>query len=369
MDKYKENAEKIKRVWAASTGAMSDIIGDLVPGAKNTFDRITSVVDAWSQGVIEGIASTVSNVIGFFKDLFETAERRAEMSKELHVQYMEDVALKRAEMNQKRLEDEKKAALEELEIAEELALKRFELTAENYDNMTDSAKAYYDLLQEKETEKFNKMTEDEKQEYLIKKKFTDEKAKIEKKFADDRVKIENEYTEKIRQSQVRQARIQLKIALARVESDRSEAEARINKEYWAPWDKKKKDAEWRKMQGIYNDIRSDLENELSNLQGLQRGGVIGGFGGGDKVPATLEKGEAVLPKEWQINPFPFFNQLLSMRDQTRGINSNITNMNNQKEISFEGANFYFQGANAKEVIDEIQEIAENTGSRVFVNAT
>ena len=104
---------------------------------------------------------------------------------------------------------------------------------------------------------------------------------------------------------------------------------------------------------------------MAGLGGLREGGVLKGFGGGDKVAAKLEPGEAVLPKEWQMNPIPFFNQLLSMRGATAGVSNNINNMN--KSTNFAGANFYFQGNNAQEVIEEIKQISENTNTRVFSN--
>jgi len=41
----------------------------------------------------------------------------------------------------------------------------------------------------------------------------------------------------------------------------------------------------------------DEEIEIPELIGFQHGGLVSGYGGGDRVPAVLERGEAVIPKE------------------------------------------------------------------------
>lgn len=342
-DDEAKRLEQKKKNWESAISGISNALGRLSPQAKNVFDDIADVVEKAFSGDIAGTVIAVADfIINTIIDIFEATKRREEQAAAFTIELMEKLGLTRAEMAVKALEEEK-----------DLVLQRFELTADNYENMNEVTKTYYDLLMAKEKEKYDLMTADEKKEFDIKKKFTDEKLKVEKA-----------YQESIKKAQVEVAKVQLKIALARVEADRAEALSRIKKEYWAPWDKDKLDKAWSETQGLYNNIKADLSASLSGL-GLQKGGIVKGFGGGDKVSARLEPGEAVLPKEWQINPIPFFNSLLAMRGATQGVSNNINNMNSSKQVSFAGANFIFQGSNAKEVIQELELIAENTNTRVF----
>jgi hypothetical protein len=383
---YEKNAEETKALYKAIFSGLTKIVTDFNSNVGKLMGKVQSTIAAFQENWKNGLVQLAVNLIIFFKELYEAADRQAKFSLDATIERMEKVELKRAEMAVKALESEKEKALELLALQQETlleslaldeaaALEKFLLTAQNYENMNQITKNYYDLLMSQEKAKYDAMTSDEKKEYDIKKKYTEDKTKVEnehrikkekaeKAYLEKKEKAEKAFNESLKTANIEMAKVQLKIAVAKVESDRAEAESKINAEYWAPWDRDKKIAEWQKMQGMYNAIKSDLESSLGTLGGLQKGGVIKGYGGGDKYNAKLEAGEAVLPKEWQINPIPVFSQLMSMRGATQEASSNISNMSSNS-VNFEGANFYFQGSNAQEVIEELQEIAENTNTRVF----
>jgi hypothetical protein len=54
--------------------------------------------------------------------------------------------------------------------------------------------------------------------------------------------------------------------------------------------------------GIHISPGSNLPGGTAGAGGLRRGGVLAGFGGGDRIPAMLEAGETVLPKEATSHP-------------------------------------------------------------------
>jgi tape measure domain-containing protein len=338
---FRNSSEKIKANWKRAMMAVSDTLGEINPAAKEAFDNVTGIIDAFKEGIVSGLIATTATVIDTIIGMFQRTEEMEKEAADRAIEHMEKIDLTRANLAIKALEEER-----------DNVLSRFDLVAENYDNMTEVTRNYYDFLMAKEKEKYDLMTEDEKKEYDLKKAYAEEKKKVEKTYA-----------EAIKKSQIEMAKIQLKIALARVETDRSEAMAIMEKEKGLFWSDEEK-AAWAEMQGMYNTIKSDIQAQLASIGGLQKGGVIPGFGGGDKVSAKLEPGEAILPKEWQINPIPFFNQLLAMRGATQGVSNNISNMNS-KNVTITGNNFNFQGANAKEVIMELQQIAEDTNSELL----
>lgn len=316
----------------SSLGSTASGVGKIISG--DLFGGILEIAGP----VLDVITRIVTGIKSIDKAVSKSAKDLAELTVEIEIQRLQEIDLIRAENRVKELELEKEAALEKIKIESD----------------------YQKYLDEKEKERVSKLRGDALEEYLLKKDLDDKLAEAERK-----------YNEEITAAKSAQFEIEKSIKLKQNEIARVSAIGALDIPKTIGKGKKKKTnpdytAAVAELNTLYGELSGLISSQTptrargGNIDSA-RGAIVGEQGAELFIP---NKPGSIIPANATAKLVPILDQIARMGKSGGSTfagaagGGNITN-------NWNGAIFQLKSDNGKAILDELREIAENTGANIL----